>query len=308
MAGSPRPIPTRGVRLLRAVRSEIGKARRRPALLTCVVLLVLAGAVVGPLGYAAERKQQVSAAPAAVTHTFGAEPAPTPEADTGARGVNGFFTLSSSGRAGMLLAAILLLTYSAVQISGEATGGTLRLLLTRPLSRTDLLIGRAATLLLASILLVAVVAVTGWLAGLLTGGYGDVLDAEYGTVDYTAGQLTKVSLVVLLVAPLVLFAVACFGLFLSVLTDSSATAVTLAVLLALVGYSLDLVMIGQASALNFLTWVDRPIRVLGSLSLGHSDFGLRLDWVLPAVAVPLGTAFLFLIAAGIIFRRRDIHS
>jgi hypothetical protein len=84
--------------------------------------------------------------------------------------------------------------------------------------------------------------------------------------------------------------------------------VTVAVLLGLVGFFLDLVLIGEASTLNFLGWVDRPVAVLRSLSLGHSDFGLRLDWVLPAIAVPVGTAALFLIAAGIIFRRRDIHS
>jgi ABC-2 type transport system permease protein len=274
-------------------------------MLVCVALLVLAGALVGPIDYAAERGHQSAGAPAAVTHTFGAAPPPAATAESG---VNGFYALASSGRAGLVLAAILLLTFSAVQISGEATGGTLRLLLARPISRTDLLLGRAATLFLTSVLLVVVVAVTGWLAGLLTGGYGDVRDAQYGTVDYTAGQLTSVSLVVLAVSPLVLFAVACFGLFLSVLCDSSATAVTLAVLLGLVGFSLDLILIGPASTLNFLTWVDRPIAVLMSLSLGHSDFGLRLDWALPAVAVPLGTALTFLVAAGIIFRRRDIHS
>ncbi len=307
MGADPHPVPSRGTRLVRAMRSEMRKASRRPILLTYIVLLVLAAALVGPLDYATERESQSPTAPATVTHTFGEEPAPSPVA-TEERGVNGYFVLASSGRAGLILAAILLLTFSAVGISGEATGGTLRLLLTRPLSRTDLLIGRAATLLLTSIVLVLVVAITGWLAGLLTGGYGDVLDAEYGTIDYTAGQLTKVSLLVLAVAPLALFAIACFGLFLSVLCDNSATAVTSAVLLGLVLFFLDLVLIGQASALNFLSWVDRPVRVLESLALGHSDFGLRLDWVLPAIVVPVGTALLFLIAAGFVFRRRDIHS
>jgi len=276
-------------------------------MLIYVVLLVLAAALVGPFDYAAERENQSPSAATTVTHSFGEEPAASPVARSD-RGVNGYYVLASSGRAGLILASILLLTFSAVGISGEATGGTLRLLLTRPLSRTDLLIGRAATLLLTSILLVLVVAVTGWIAGLVTGGYGDVLDAEYGTIDYTAGQLVKVSLVVLAVAPLVLFAVACFGLFLSVLCDSSATAVTSAVLLGLVLFSLDLVLIGQASTLNFVSWVDRPVGVLESLALGHSDFGLRLDWVAPAIAVPVGTAILFLIAAGFIFQRRDIHS
>jgi ABC-2 type transport system permease protein len=290
------------------MRSEVRKASRRPTMLAAVLLLVAATAVVGPLDWSAERDRAgPTAAPAEVTHSFGGEPVPAaPEALDG--GVNGYYALAASGRAGLLLAALLLLTFSAVQVSGEATGGTLRLLLTRPLSRTDLLVGRAATLLLTCFLLVAVVAITGWTAGLLTGGYGDVLDAEYGTVDYTAGQLTKVSLVVLLAAPFALFAVACFGLFLSVLCDSSATAVTIAVLLGLVGFSLDLVLIGEASALNFLSWVDRPVNVLRSLALGHSDFGVRLDWAGPAFAVPIGAALVFLTGAGIIFRRRDVHS
>ncbi len=307
MADDAHPAPSRWTRLGRAIRSEILKACRRPVLLAYVVLLALAAGAVGPLDYAAERERESLTAPAEVTHTFGEEPTAA-AGDLGERGVNGFYALASSSRAGLMLAAILLLTFSAVQISGEATGGTLRLLLTRPLSRTDLLVGRAATLFLTSILLVLVVAVTGWLVGLFTGGYGDVLDAEYGTVDYTCGQLTRVSLVVLAAAPFALFAVACFGLFLSVLCDSSATAVTLAVLLGLVGFSLDLILIGEASAMNFLSWVDRPVTVLESLSLGHSDFGLRLDWAFLAFAVPLCTSLVFLVVAGFIFRRRDIHS
>jgi ABC-type transport system involved in multi-copper enzyme maturation permease subunit len=309
MAGEAPSAPSRATRLSRAVRSEITKASRRPALLACIVLLVLAAGLVGPLGYSSERERMSQAAPTTVTHTFGADSAAaTAPEDQAERGVNGFYVLSASGRAGLMLAAILLLTFSAVQISGEATGGTLRLLLTRPISRTDLLIGRAATLFLACILLVAIVAVTGWTAGLVTGGYGDILDAEYGTVDYTTGQLTRVSLLVLAAAPLALFAVACFGLFLSVLVDSAATAVTLAVLLGMVGFFLDVVLIGQASTLNFLSWVNRPIGVLLSLSLGHSDFGLRLDWLIPAFAVPIGTSLVFLSVAGFLFRRRDIHS
>ncbi len=297
---------SRFLRLGRCLRSEVFKTSRQPLLMAYVLLLVVASMAFGLLQYRAEREQASRRTGPAVTHSFGEETPSAGPDETG--GVNGFFTLSAAGRAGLLLAAILMLAFSATQISGEATGGTLRLLLTRPISRFDILAGRAATLLLVCLALVMVVAATAGFTGLIAGGYGNVLDVEYGTVDYTFGELGKVALAALIAAPFALFAVACFGLLLSVIFESSATAVTVAVLLSLVGVSLQLVLTGTAASLNFLAWVDRPAEVLSSLSLGNSDVGLRLDWLFPAIAVPAASAALFLTLAGFLFARRDVHS
>ena len=64
MAGEATIAPSRLTRLSRAVRSEILKASRRPALFACIVLLVLAAGTVGPLGYSSERERMSQSAPA----------------------------------------------------------------------------------------------------------------------------------------------------------------------------------------------------------------------------------------------------
>ena len=113
---------------------------------------------------------------------------------------------------------------------------------------------------------------------------------------------------ILTLAPLSLLAVASFGLLVSSLFDSSATAVTVAVLGGLAALAANLVLSPEASGLNFLTYVDRYASVFMAFSRGLSEHQLGGRFAAPGVVVPLVTSLVFLLGARIMFCRRDIHA
>ncbi len=302
--------PGFALRLLRAFRAEEMKARRQPVLLLYLALAVAATAVAGPLEHAAAKRSEaeVAAEPRA-THTFG-EPAaaPTPPRPAAGTGANGWLTFAAGIRAGVLLSAVLLLLFAAGLLAGEGTAGTCRLVLIRPVSRTDVVLAKALLLLLAVLLFTAAVTATGFAAGLATGGYGDYVDPRFGQVDYTAADLLAVAIPAVGLAPLALFAVAAFGLFVSSLFMSSATAVTAAVLGGLAAAGLNLALPPDLSALNFLSHVDRGLAVLVSYAEGLSEYRVDARFLRPGILVPAASALAFLLAARIMFVRRDIHA
>jgi ABC-2 type transport system permease protein len=301
--------PGRAVRLLRALRAEIARARRKPTLLLFLLITLLVTAVWGPLSHrAAKSAERELAGPARPTHAFGAPAPPAPAPEPEGRGANGFLTLAASSRAGATVSALLLLLYAAGLLAGEGTAGTLRLLVTRPVSRADILAAKATLLLGVTLLFTLAVALTGFVAGLLTGGYGDFVDPRYGQVDYTARELWSVALTSLALVPLALFATACFGLLVSALFDSTGTAVTVSVLGGFAALVAGLMLPAHLAPVSFLSHVDRGLAVFESWARGLSEYRFDGRFLLAGVAVPGTSAVLFLLAARILFVRRDIHS
>jgi ABC-2 type transport system permease protein len=302
-------VPGRIGRVRRAVRAEILKASRQPALLVYLAIVVLVTAAWGPIQYSGEKEQEREKEKPRVTHTFGEEaPAPPePEEPAEARGANGFFVLGASMRAGVTVAALLLLLYSATLLAGEGTAGTYRMVLVRPVTRTDLVIAKALLLLVLVLAFLAAIAATAWLLGLLVGGYGDYVHVRYGQVAYTASELAESALLSLALAPLALLAVCAFGLFCSSIFTNSATAVTFATLAGVGAVALNLGLGKEAQLLNFVTHVDRYLAAFQSRALGISTvFGSRI--VLPGLVVPLVSALVLLAAARTIFARKDIDT
>ncbi len=305
-------VPGRLRRVGRALRAEIRKSRRQPALLVYLLLVLLVTLAWGPLRYrsAREREREIlhPAAPTqAIEGEEPAEPSPPPP-ETEGRGVNGFLVLAASTRAGVILTAILLLLYAATLLAGEGTAGTVRLLLVRPVTRTDLLLAKAVLLLLLILLFLAVVAAASGLLGLLLGGYGDIVDVRFGEIDFTASELRRAALVGLGLAPLALFATAAFGLFCSALFESAATAVTVATLGGLAALAVTLGLSAESALLVFVTHVDRYLAVFQSFATGLSDHALNARFVTPGLVVPAVSALVFLGAARIIFCRKEIHA
>jgi len=304
-------VPGLPLRLSRSVRSEIQKASRQPALIVYLLLVAAVAGLAGPISYGnAKEKEAEAHAKPRVTHTFG-EPAPAEPSDptsTEARGANGFLVLAVSLRYGLMLSAVLILLHSAALLAGEMSGGTLRHVLVRPVTRTDVLVGKALVVFLLAMLLVFVTtAVSGGL-GLVFGGYGDLLDVQYGTVDRSAPALWANTIRAIAVAPAALFAVGAFGLFFSALFENPAAAVTAAVLAGVALVAANFWLTPEVAGYAFLTWVDRPAGVLVSLARGRSELDLGAGATRPALLIPVASGFLFLLAARIIFCRRDIHA
>jgi ABC-2 type transport system permease protein len=107
-------------------------------------------------------------------------------------------------------------------IAGEASGGTLRYVLTRPVGRTRLLVAKLVSVLAFVLLSVVVVAVVGYVVGLLLLGGGDATGAVTGVSgnSLTSTQLVERTLLSVVYVSLSMLGVAAMALLLSTFTDS----------------------------------------------------------------------------------------
>ena len=149
-------------------------------------------------------------------------------------------------------------------IAGEASSGTLRYLLTRPVSRTRLLVAKLVAVIAFTAVAVAAVAGTGYLAGVFVIGVPPSSAAGLISVSGTAltpGQLVVRTLLMLAYVGWSMLGVGAVSLFLSTITDSALAAALggLAVLVA----STVLVSLDAAESVRdwlptryWLSWVD----------------------------------------------------
>jgi ABC-2 type transport system permease protein len=293
---------------------ESRKAFRSPAVLAYLVLAVIVAGFFGLNRYAAVKEEEAGRVAPVATDSFGDEEEEEVPAAAAvpaeARGAGGYLVLAAALRAGLFFSAVVVLLHAATLIAGERTAGTLRLVLVRPVSRGDLLIAKALSLLGLAIVLVALTALTGWIIGLTTGGYRGYIDVRYGMElrGHGAGDLRSAALSTLLLAPLALFAVATFGLFLSSLFESAAAAVIAATLTG-IGIAVATFLLPEGSGIwVFTSHVDRYATAFGDLAKGISGPGFGTRLLLPGLLVPAGTTLVFLVGARIIFARRDVHS
>jgi ABC-2 type transport system permease protein len=107
-------------------------------------------------------------------------------------------------------------------VAGEAQGGTLRYVLTRPVGRTHLLVAKLVAVLAFVLLAVVVVAVVGYVVGRLLLGGGDARTLVTGISgsSLTSTQLVERTLMSVVYVSLSMLSVAAMALLLSTLTDS----------------------------------------------------------------------------------------
>jgi ABC-2 type transport system permease protein len=107
-------------------------------------------------------------------------------------------------------------------IAGEAQGGTLRYLLTRPVGRTRLLVAKLVSVLAFVLLAVVVVAAVGYVVGRLLLGGGDASNLVTGISGngLTSSQLVERTLMAVVYVSVSMLSVAAVALMLSTFTDS----------------------------------------------------------------------------------------
>lgn len=124
-------------------------------------------------------------------------------------------------------------------VSGEASSGTLRYLLTVPVGRTRLLAVKFAALALWSVLIGVVVAVGGVVIGLIVFPSSEVVLLS-GTPTSLTGGLGRLAIVVGYAA-LMMLALSSLGLFISTLTEVPLAAMAATLVVAIVMQVLDTV-------------------------------------------------------------------
>jgi ABC-2 type transport system permease protein len=224
--------------------------------------------------------------------------------------VNGYFVFCTAARWGFEIAGLLVLLHAATAIAGEATAGTLKLVLVRPVGRGRFLL--AKLVLLVALVLLAALVVTGaaWLLGLGLGGYGDVLEEGLGggsIVRMEAARMGTKPHVAVALSTLCLLGFAALGLALSTVTNSSTTAVMVAVLVYLPMLTV-LPYLAPDAALGDLVFVRHATRYLERAADFARGFDERWDaeYVRPGLVVPAANVLVLLAAALTIFHRKDI--
>jgi len=153
-------------------------------------------------------------------------------------------------------------------VAGEATGGTLRYLLVRPVGRTRLLVAKLVSVLVFVLLAICAVIATSYLTGreLLGGGQAAAVALPGGSTSLSGTPLTRTDLFLRMLAAIgyatvCMLAVAAIALFLSTVTDSALGA-ALGALATLVASEL-LVTLDAASSVQpylptryWLAWID----------------------------------------------------
>ena len=124
-------------------------------------------------------------------------------------------------------------------IAGEATGGTLRYLLIRPVGRTRLLVAKLVSVFVFVFASVIIVAATGFVVGRLFLGH-EPLSAAVNSVSgstLTPAEIALRTVMAIVYVALSMLGVAAVALFLSTVTDSALTA-ALGAMAILIGSSL----------------------------------------------------------------------
>lgn len=211
-------------------------------------------------------------------------------------GIN-FALMSTTATAPFLLLSVIAL-FTGDTVSSEASWGSLRYLLTRPVPRGRLLARKLAVGLLLSLVAVVLVPVSGLIAGTIAFGWGDV-ETPFGVL--AAGPaLGRLALIVGYVAWSSLW-VAALAFALSTTTDSAVGAVAGAIVLVIVVQILD--AISALGDLRLWLPVHEGLAWLGLLAtpVQYGDLARGIWLQLPYLAVLLGFAWWW-------FARKDVLS
>jgi ABC-2 type transport system permease protein len=106
-------------------------------------------------------------------------------------------------------------------IAGEASAGTLRYLLTRPVSRSRLLVAKLVSIIAYVLVAVLAVALAGYLAGIILFDSSGSITSISGGAPLTPAQTVLRILFTIIYVGISMLGVAAFAMFLSTITDNS---------------------------------------------------------------------------------------
>ncbi len=224
---------------------EIRKLARRPRTWISVFLLCLLPAIVGVL--------------LRVTH-LGPRPGDGPAFLSAVLANGALFPAAALGIVLPLFLPVAVAVIAGDSVAGEASAGTLRYLLTRPVGRTRLLVAKLVSVLVFLFVSVSAVAVSAYVIGTSLFGSEPLVTSLSGA-PLTTGEVVSRTVVVVFYVAWSMIGVASVALLLSTITDSALGA-AIGALAALV-LSQVLVTLDAANAVKpylptryWLSWVD----------------------------------------------------
>ncbi|MHC4605555.1 MAG: ABC transporter permease [Planctomycetota bacterium] len=207
---------------------------------------------------------------------------------------------------GLKIATFLVLIYTCMLFAGEFDRGTIKLLLTRPVTRTDLFLAKCATAVLVTAFFTGLAICVSLIFGLSRGELGPVWDDQSYTISSTFQAIQDHAVKAVLLVLLPTLAAAFLGLLISSLTESSGYAVAGGLVFYIVLDSAVSFLSKGAASWFFNYYPGRALEALGRFAEGTSErWGDVMRGWGPAL-VPLITAAVFAAAAFVRFRSRDI--
>jgi len=219
------------------------------------------------------------------------------------RSTNTIQVFAYGAQFGLKMAGFILVIFGSMLFAGEFDRGTIKILLTRPITRTDLFAAKCLTgFLLALLLLVSVLSLS-FAMGCAMGDLGPVWDRSDYLHSVTYDDLVDHALKAVQVAIPGIIAAVFLGLVVSCVTDTSGYAVAMA-LTIFIGADLGLALFSDGARYFFNYYPEYAFKVLQAYSEGTStrwQLPQGQFWIIPAASAAICTG-----ASYVIFRFRNI--
>ena len=232
------------------------------------------------------------------------------------RNPNALLLFALGAKFGLKMASFLLVIFGSLFFAGEFDRGTIKILLTRPVTRTELFAAKCLTgLILAALLFGAVLALS-FGFGCATGELGPVWDDEQYVSNTSYEELAGHALKAVALSAAGVAAAVFLGILVSTFVESSGFAIAIALTL-FIGVDLGLGFVREDLAQFVFSWYpSRAFDILYALAVGSSEKGWRSGigqdvdlglLTLPvSLLVPLVTAAICTAAGYVLFRIRNI--
>jgi ABC-type transport system involved in multi-copper enzyme maturation permease subunit len=211
-------------------------------------------------------------------------------------------------RTGLQLATFVLLVFSSMMIAGELDRGTIKNLLTRPITRADLFLAKCATVVLLASLLFGFVLAAAALPALWRGQLGPVWDDAQYLVMRGGDEILRHVHKGVLASFLPFLAAGFLGILVSSLSDSSGFAVAAALMLYLFGEGVASMLGESAQQKVFTYYGSYALEKLRLFAEGSSTrWNPKIDAQRLDVWVPLAWIAAFLPVSFLRLRHRSVQ-
>jgi ABC-type transport system involved in multi-copper enzyme maturation permease subunit len=208
---------------------------------------------------------------------------------------------------GLRIASFSLVILSSMMFAGEFDRGTIKNLLTRPITRTDFFVAKCVTVLILGVGLYLFTLYTGLAIGFSRGDLGEVWHPDQYVIMRPYELLAQTTRKAIVMSFLPFLAAGFLGILVSNWTESSGYAVATGLMLFLFGWFFtDTLPIAwqRRSFFYYAPYVLEKLRLYAEGGTEHWEEGLESQ--LLYLKVPLVTMAAFLPGAYVIFRRRNI--
>jgi len=185
-------------------------------------------------------------------------------------GPHALLLFALGAKSGLKIASFLLVIFGSLSIAGEFDKGTIRLILTRPVTRTEVFLAKCLTGLGLAALFYAVVLGLSFGFGCLRGELGPVWDGEQGLVLSTTEAISSHAVKAVGMSAAGVLAAVFLGLAVSTVVESSGFAVAIALTL-FIGVDLGLGLVREDHTRYVFSWYPSyAFETLRSFSEGSS--------------------------------------